>query len=235
MAAASTTSGRQERIVIIGGGPAGYEAALVAAQLGAQVTVIERDGVGGASVLTDCVPSKTLIAAAGAMTSVRDSAVLGLQGAVSPRSRSTSGRSTTGSRAWRWRSRPTSTRGWPGRACRIIAGQGRLSDEIRGLAAHRVQVVDAEGADRRARERRRPRRHRRRPARAAARRARRRAHPRLARRLRPEETARAPGRRRLGRHRRRVRQRLPGGRGAGHARLLARPGAAGRGLRRRGA
>ena len=52
------------RIVIIGGGPAGYEAALVAAQLGAQVTVIERDGIGGASVLTDCVPSKTLIAAA---------------------------------------------------------------------------------------------------------------------------------------------------------------------------
>ena len=69
------------RIVIIGGGPAGYEAALVAAQLGAQVTVIERDGIGGASVLTDCVPSKTLIAAAGTMTSVRDSAVLGLQGA----------------------------------------------------------------------------------------------------------------------------------------------------------
>ena len=47
------------RIVIIGGGPAGYEAALVAAQLGAEVTVIERDGIGGASVLTDCVPSKT--------------------------------------------------------------------------------------------------------------------------------------------------------------------------------
>src|SRR4051812_49602519 len=68
------------RIVIIGGGPAGYEAALVAAQLGAQVTVIEKDGMGGASVLTDCVPSKTFIAAAGAMTAVRDSAVLGLMG-----------------------------------------------------------------------------------------------------------------------------------------------------------
>ena len=64
------------RIVIIGGGPAGYEAALVAAQLGAEVTVVERDGIGGASVLTDCVPSKTLIAAAGAMSAVRDSAGL---------------------------------------------------------------------------------------------------------------------------------------------------------------
>src|SRR3954452_25361793 len=68
------------RIVIIGGGPAGYEAALVAAQLGADVTVIERDGIGGASVLTDCVPSKTFIASAGAMTSVRVSALLGLRG-----------------------------------------------------------------------------------------------------------------------------------------------------------
>ncbi|MEV4085116.1 NAD(P)H-quinone dehydrogenase, partial [Nonomuraea fuscirosea] len=59
------------RIVIIGGGPGGYEAALVAAQLGAQVTMVEQDGPGGACVLTDCVPSKTLIA-----TSVRKQALL---------------------------------------------------------------------------------------------------------------------------------------------------------------
>jgi NAD(P)H dehydrogenase (quinone) len=52
------------RIVIVGGGPGGYEAALVAAQLGADVTVVEREGLGGACVLTDCVPSKTLISAA---------------------------------------------------------------------------------------------------------------------------------------------------------------------------
>ncbi|MDT4903085.1 MAG: hypothetical protein QOH52_1101 [Pseudonocardiales bacterium] len=45
------------RIVIVGGGPAGYESALVAAQLGATVTVIDRDGLGGSCVLTDCVPS----------------------------------------------------------------------------------------------------------------------------------------------------------------------------------
>ena len=56
------------RIVIIGGGPAGYEAALVAAQLGADVTLVERDGVGGACVLSDCVPSKTFIASAGVAT-----------------------------------------------------------------------------------------------------------------------------------------------------------------------
>ncbi|NUP32818.1 MAG: FAD-dependent oxidoreductase, partial [Streptomycetaceae bacterium] len=65
--------GRVTRIVIVGGGPGGYESALVAAQLGAEVTVVERDGVGGAAVLTDCVPSKTLIATAEVMTNFADS------------------------------------------------------------------------------------------------------------------------------------------------------------------
>src|SRR5215217_6079652 len=48
------------RVVIIGGGPGGYEAALVAADLGAQVTIVSDEGLGGACVLWDCVPSKTL-------------------------------------------------------------------------------------------------------------------------------------------------------------------------------
>ena len=67
------------RVVIIGGGPAGYEAALVGAQLGARVTVIDRDGLGGAAVLTDVVPSKTLIAAAEILTRAVEGARLGLQ------------------------------------------------------------------------------------------------------------------------------------------------------------
>ena len=66
------------RIVIIGGGPGGYEAALVAAQLGADVTVVERDGPGGACVLSDCVPSKTLIATSTRMAVLSESAALGV-------------------------------------------------------------------------------------------------------------------------------------------------------------
>jgi dihydrolipoamide dehydrogenase len=66
------------RVVVIGGGPGGYEAALVAAQLGARVHVVERAGVGGAAVLTDVVPSKTLIATAEVMTVVDDAHALGV-------------------------------------------------------------------------------------------------------------------------------------------------------------
>jgi dihydrolipoamide dehydrogenase len=67
------------RIAILGGGPGGYEAALVAAQLGADVTVVDADGLGGSCVLTDCVPSKTLIESSVTMTSLGRSAALGLQ------------------------------------------------------------------------------------------------------------------------------------------------------------
>ncbi|MFM9136124.1 MAG: NAD(P)H-quinone dehydrogenase [bacterium] len=51
-------------VTMIGAGPGGYEAALVAAQLGARVTVVDPLGPGGSAVLTDCVPSKSLVATA---------------------------------------------------------------------------------------------------------------------------------------------------------------------------
>ncbi len=67
-----------ERVVIIGGGPGGYESALVAAQLGAEVVVVDSDGLGGSAVVTDCVPSKTLIATAELMTELADAPELGV-------------------------------------------------------------------------------------------------------------------------------------------------------------
>ena len=70
--------GRVNRVVIVGGGPGGYESALVATQLGAEVTVVDTDGLGGSAVLTDCVPSKTLIATADLMTDVEEASELGV-------------------------------------------------------------------------------------------------------------------------------------------------------------
>ena len=70
---------RTQRIAVLGGGPGGYEAALAAAQLGAEVTLIERTGVGGSAVLTDVVPSKSLIATAEASNSIKEAAELGVQ------------------------------------------------------------------------------------------------------------------------------------------------------------
>ncbi len=74
--------GSKHRVVIIGGGPGGYEAARTAAQLDAEVILIEEKGVGGNAVLTDVVPSKTLIATAEAAQRVAVAQSLGLEFSV---------------------------------------------------------------------------------------------------------------------------------------------------------
>jgi pyruvate/2-oxoglutarate dehydrogenase complex dihydrolipoamide dehydrogenase (E3) component len=66
-------------MVIVGGGPGGYEAALAARQVGADVTLVDRDGLGGSAVLTDVVPSKALITVADVMDEVSDSRALGVR------------------------------------------------------------------------------------------------------------------------------------------------------------
>jgi pyruvate/2-oxoglutarate dehydrogenase complex dihydrolipoamide dehydrogenase (E3) component len=66
------------RFVILGGGPAGHQAATYAARLGAKVTVIERDVFGGAAHLWDCIPSKTMIATGGAISFSRRIEGMGL-------------------------------------------------------------------------------------------------------------------------------------------------------------
>lgn len=67
------------RIVVIGGGPGGYEAARAGVQLGAEVVLVEENGIGGNAVLTDVVPSKTLIATAEAAQRVASAATLGVR------------------------------------------------------------------------------------------------------------------------------------------------------------
>src|SRR3954447_5549937 len=70
------------KFVIIGGGPGGNQAATYAARLGADVTLIERDIVGGAAHLWDCIPSKAMIATGGAMSFARRSHGMGLADAT---------------------------------------------------------------------------------------------------------------------------------------------------------
>src|SRR5881275_2059884 len=71
------------KFVIIGGGPAGIQAPSYAARLGAEVTLIEREIVGGAAHLWDCIPSKAMIATGGAMSFARRLEGMGLD-EVSP-------------------------------------------------------------------------------------------------------------------------------------------------------
>lgn len=70
-----------KRIVIIGGGPAGYEAALAGAKYGAEVTLVEDQGMGGSCVLHDCVPSKSFIAATAIRTDLRRADAMGFHAA----------------------------------------------------------------------------------------------------------------------------------------------------------
>ena len=51
-----------KKIVIIGGGPGGYEAALMASKYGADITIVEDSGAGGSAIRKDVVPSKSFIA-----------------------------------------------------------------------------------------------------------------------------------------------------------------------------
>ncbi len=69
---------RPPRLVVIGGGPGGNQAATTAARLGADVTIVERDVIGGAAHLWDCIPSKAMIATGNAMSFMHRSPGMGL-------------------------------------------------------------------------------------------------------------------------------------------------------------
>ena len=66
-------------IVVIGGGPGGYVAAIRAAQLGAQVTLIEKDKMGGTCLNVGCIPTKVLLHAAELMSADAEAADFGIQ------------------------------------------------------------------------------------------------------------------------------------------------------------
>src|SRR5205807_94821 len=65
-------------VVVIGGGPGGYVAALRAAQLGARTAVVEKDRVGGTCLVRGCIPTKALLQSSELYTLARDGAPFGL-------------------------------------------------------------------------------------------------------------------------------------------------------------
>jgi dihydrolipoamide dehydrogenase len=68
-----------QRVVVLGGGPAGAVAALRAAQLGAQVALVERRELGGTCTNRGCVPSKALLAISGLASKIRRADEFGLR------------------------------------------------------------------------------------------------------------------------------------------------------------
>ncbi len=128
--------GPAARIAIVGGGPAGYEAALVAVELGACVTLVDRDGVGGQCVLSDCVPSKTFIATGEAMTEFAHADRLGVH---------TTGEVTTGVAEVHARVKALALAQSADIAARLSRqGVQLLSGSARLTAPHTVEVTGAE-------------------------------------------------------------------------------------------
>lgn len=138
------------RIVIIGGGPAGYEAALVAAGYGrgqTQVTVVDSDGIGGACVLFDCVPSKAFIASTGVRTELRRAGGLGFDIRIDDAKIALSQINNRAKTLARSQSADIGAQ-LLNQGVTVIGGRGELVDDVSGMAHHRVRVSTHGGVTR---------------------------------------------------------------------------------------
>jgi len=70
---------REVDVLIVGGGPGGYVAAIRAAQLGKKVTLVEKDALGGVCLNRGCIPSKALISVADLYNRMRQADAMGIQ------------------------------------------------------------------------------------------------------------------------------------------------------------
>ena len=68
-----------KKITIIGGGPGGYVAAVRAAQLGARVTLVEKENLGGTCLNRGCIPTKSLLQSAEVVRTIKESEVFGIK------------------------------------------------------------------------------------------------------------------------------------------------------------
>jgi dihydrolipoamide dehydrogenase len=68
------------KLLVIGSGPGGYVAAIRAAQLGAEVTLVEKNKVGGTCLNVGCIPTKVLLHGSGLFEELKTAAVYGIIG-----------------------------------------------------------------------------------------------------------------------------------------------------------
>ena len=66
-------------VIVIGGGPGGYVAAIRLAQLGAKVLLVEKDKLGGTCLNRGCIPTKALLQSVEALEAIRESARMGIK------------------------------------------------------------------------------------------------------------------------------------------------------------
>jgi pyruvate/2-oxoglutarate dehydrogenase complex dihydrolipoamide dehydrogenase (E3) component len=136
------------RIVILGGGPAGYEAALVAATSHpdtTRITVIDSEGIGGAAVLHDCVPSKTFIASTWLRTELRRAPRLGFDIDIDAAKISLP-RIHARVKLLATQQSADIAADLLSKGVTLVAGHAELVDSTPGLAHHRVQVTAADGS-----------------------------------------------------------------------------------------
>jgi pyruvate/2-oxoglutarate dehydrogenase complex dihydrolipoamide dehydrogenase (E3) component len=126
------------RFVILGGGPAGIAAASAGARLGAEVTLVEDQVVGGAANLWDCIPSKAMISTGGVVSLAGRARALGIEG-MTP---------SIDLEVLRTRMRSTAadlersfTTQLESQGVRLIRGRGRL------VGSHKVEVTSDAGAE----------------------------------------------------------------------------------------
>lgn len=134
-----------KKIAVIGGGPGGYPAALKAAALGAEVTLVEKNKLGGVCLNCGCIPSKSLLDAAHRFETARRLPALCEDGAQ------TDAQNLTGKLSWakiQARQRAATQKLVQGiagllkmRKVRVLTGEASFADE------HRLTVKTADGTE----------------------------------------------------------------------------------------